>query len=156
MLRPVAMAPPASGRVYELTARGRELEPVLHALGRWGSHEGLESVTHDLSVDAFTVALSTVFDPTRARGVDTTLALVVNGDPLVADVHDNVLEIRRGAARPHARLEGSVAALREVLWRGRSLDDAEADGSVIVAGLRAVARKFLTFFPPPVPHRTSK
>ena len=51
VLRPVAMAAPASGRVYELTARGRELEPVLHALGRWGSHEGLEGVTHDLSVE---------------------------------------------------------------------------------------------------------
>src|SRR3954453_16256912 len=28
--------PPASVVVYGLTDRGRELEPVLHALGRWG------------------------------------------------------------------------------------------------------------------------
>lgn len=27
---------PASGTVYELTARGRELRPVIEALGQWG------------------------------------------------------------------------------------------------------------------------
>src|SRR3954452_5144800 len=31
------LPPPAASRVYELTDRGRELEPVLRALGRWGS-----------------------------------------------------------------------------------------------------------------------
>ena len=33
------LGPPAWSRVYALTARGRELEPVLFALGRWGSQE---------------------------------------------------------------------------------------------------------------------
>src|SRR3954470_1070788 len=32
-----ALRPPAGARVYELTPRGRELEPVVLALGRWGS-----------------------------------------------------------------------------------------------------------------------
>jgi HxlR-like helix-turn-helix len=31
------LPPPAARTVYELTARGRELEPVLCALGRWGA-----------------------------------------------------------------------------------------------------------------------
>src|SRR3954452_10567314 len=31
------LPPPAGSRVYELTERGQELEPVLLALGRWGS-----------------------------------------------------------------------------------------------------------------------
>ena len=156
VLRQTALAAPASGRAYELTPRGRALEPVLHALGRWGSQEGFEGVRHDMSVDAFAVALSTVFDPAKAHGLDTTLALVVDGDTLVAEVHDDSFDIRRGPSeQPDARLEGSVAALREMLWRGRSLADAEADGSVTVGGLRSVVRKFLTLFPPPVPPRTS-
>src|ERR1700741_2318374 len=29
--------PPAGSRVYELTERGKELEPVILGLGRWGS-----------------------------------------------------------------------------------------------------------------------
>ena len=156
VLRPIALPAPASGRAYELTPRGRDLEPVLHALGRWGSQEGFEGVTHDMSVDAFAVALSTVFDAGRADRLDVTLALVVDGDPLVAEVHDDALTIRRGRAeQPAARIESSVEALREVLWRGRSLTDAEAEGSVSVGGLRSVVRRFVKLFPPPVPARTS-
>jgi DNA-binding HxlR family transcriptional regulator len=156
VLRPVALSAPASGRAYELTQRGRELEPVLHALGRWGSQEGFDRATHDLGVDSFAIALSTLFEPAKARGVDIIVSLVVDGDSLVAEVHDEVFEIRRGVARhPDARIETSVAALREVLWHGRSLVDAEAGGEVVVGGLRSVVRRFVALFPPPVPAPTS-
>ena len=129
VLQPVALPAPAGGRAYELTTRGRELEPVLHALGRWGSRQGLEAARHEMTVDAFAVALSTVFDPVRARDLQATLALVVDGDSLVAEVHDGLLELRRGIAdQPHARIEGTVGALREVLWRRRPLTEAEAEG----------------------------
>jgi DNA-binding HxlR family transcriptional regulator len=150
VLRQVTLPPPSATRAYDLTDRGRELEPVLQALGRWGSREALAN-DREMSVDAFAVALSTVFDPARADGLDTTLALVVDGDLLVATVHDGRLRIRRGAAeQPDARIQGSVAALREVLWRGRPLPEAEADGSVTVGGLRSVVRRFLKLFPAPV------
>jgi hypothetical protein len=105
-----------------------------------------------MTVDAFAVALSTVFDPARARGLDATVALVVDGDPLAAEVHDGTLELRRGTPeRPQVRIEGSVRALREVLWRGRPLAEAEADGSVVIGGLRLVVRRFLKVFPAPLP-----
>jgi DNA-binding HxlR family transcriptional regulator len=156
VLRQVTLPPPGTTRAYELTDRGRELEPVLHALGRWGSREPFPANDHEMSVDAFAVALSTVFDPARADGLDATLALVVEGDVLVAQVHDGRLTIRRGAAeQPDARIEGSVAALREVLWRGRPLAEAEADGSVTVGGLRSVVRRFVKLFPAPVPTGSS-
>jgi DNA-binding HxlR family transcriptional regulator len=149
VLHQVALPAPASGHAYELTERGRDLEPVLHALGRWGSQESFEAVTHEMTVDAFAVALATVFDPSRAVGVHATLALVVDGDALVAEVDDAALTLRRGDAdQPDARIEGSVSALREVLWRGRPLTDAEDAGAVTVGGLGSVARRFLTLFPP--------
>jgi DNA-binding HxlR family transcriptional regulator len=156
VLRSTALLPPASGRAYELTERGHALEPVLHALGRWGSQESFDAARHEMTVDAFAVALSTVFEPPRVDGQDTTIALVVDADTLAAEVHGDRLELRRGRPeQPDARIEGSVAALREVLWRGRPLTDAEADGSVTVRGLRSAARRFLKLFPPPVPSRTS-
>lgn len=149
VLRPTALPPPASGQAYELTERGRDLEPVLHALGRWGSQEGLQAVTHEMTVDAFAVALATVFDPARAFGVGATIVLDLGDDRVVADVHHGVLDVRRGPAeQPEARIESTVPALREVLWRGRPLADAEADGSVVVHGLRSVVRRFLKLFPP--------
>lgn len=156
VLRQTSLPAPASGRAYELTDRGRDLEPVLHALGRWGSHEGFDAVTHEMTVDAFAVALATVFDPTRSGDLDATVVLDLDGDRVVAHVHDAVLEVRRGEAeQPDARIETTVAALREVLWRGRPLTEAEADGSVTVHGLRTVVRRFLRLFQPPIPARTS-
>jgi DNA-binding HxlR family transcriptional regulator len=79
VLKPTMLPAPAAGHAYELTDRGRDLEPVLHALGRWGSQEGFEAARHEMTVDAFAVALSTVFDPAKAHGVDSTLSLVVDG-----------------------------------------------------------------------------
>jgi len=150
VLRQMTLPPPAAAQVYELTDRGRELEPVLHALGRWGSQEGFRGVTHDMSVDAFAVALSTVFEAANAVGFDSTIALVADGDTLAAEVRDGALKLHRGSVdHPQARIEGSVAALREVLWRGRSLTDAEADRSIAVDGSRTVARRFLNLFPAP-------
>src|ERR671916_3307645 len=37
VLRRRTLAPPAGSRVYEVTERGQELEPVLLGLGGWGS-----------------------------------------------------------------------------------------------------------------------
>jgi len=156
VLRPVTLPRPGAARAYELTDRGRDLEPVLHALGRWGSREPLPATDREMSVDAFAVALSTVFDPAKAEGLETTLTLVVDGEPLAVHVHDATLEIRRGAPpQPDARIAGSVATLREVLWRGRPLTEAEADGTIEVGGLRTVVRRFLKLFPPPTPARAS-
>jgi hypothetical protein len=129
---------------------------VLHALGRWGSQEGFHAATHEMTVDAFAVALATVFDTGRSRDLKATVVLDLEGDRVVATAHEGVLEVRRGEAeQPDARIESTVAGLREVLWRGRSLTEAEADGSVVVHGLRTVVRRFLKAFQLPVPSRTS-
>jgi DNA-binding HxlR family transcriptional regulator len=157
ILRPAPLPPPAAGQVYELTDRGRDLEPVLHALGRWGSQEEFSGATHDLTVDAFAVALATVFESTKAEGLDTDVALVVDGDPLVLTIRSGTLEVRRGAAdHADARIAASVATLRELLWRGRPLAEAEAEGSITVDGPRTVVRRFLKLFPPPVSRRRDK
>ena len=156
VLQATTLRSPASGRAYELTERGRDLEPVLHALGRWGSREGFEAARHEMTVDAFAVALSTVFDPRVSDDLEATVVLDLEGDRVVAHIHDRELDLSRGEAeQPDARIETSVAAFREVLWRGRPLADAEADGSLVVHGLRTVVRRFLKVFPP-VPARTSK
>ncbi len=152
VLRPVTLPPPGATRAYELTDRGHELEPVLHALGRWGSREALPATDREMTVDAFAVALSTVFDPERADGLDAVVALEIGDDQLVARVRDGRLMMRRGRAEsPDAVLGADLAHLREVLWRGRPLRDAERDGAVCVTGSRAVVRRFLRLFPAPVP-----
>lgn len=70
VVRRAVLPAPAASSVYELTPRGRELEPILLALGRWGAgalgpreeHEVLRS--HWLAL-----ALKGFFHPEAARGV---------------------------------------------------------------------------------------
>ena len=152
VLRQVTLPPPVATRAYELTERGHQLEPVLHSLGRWGSREPLPTGSREMTVDAFAVALSTVFVRERADGLDAVVALEIGDDRLVARVSDGALVIRRGQAEsPDAVLAADLAHLREVLWRGLSLRDAELEGDVRVTGSRAVVRRFLRLFPAPQP-----
>src|SRR3954452_6181792 len=46
------LPPPAASRIYELTDRGRALEPVVLALGRWGSAAPVPSGEPRMSEDA--------------------------------------------------------------------------------------------------------
>src|ERR1700753_3636611 len=89
------LAPPAARTVYELTARGRELEPVLHALGRWGGRQPLRPDPPPLSPDATVVAMQTMLAP-DPRAPTTVIALRLDGhtfslrsdaDGLVAHPH---------------------------------------------------------------------
>src|SRR5260221_10382959 len=63
------LPPPASANVYELTAWGAELEPILMGLQRWGA--GSPSLPHDVPVgcDAAILALKNTFDPAAAQGM---------------------------------------------------------------------------------------
>jgi DNA-binding HxlR family transcriptional regulator len=153
VLRPVSLPPPAATRAYELTERGRELEPVLQALGRWGSRDVLPDESRDLTLDAFAVALSTVFEPSRATGLEAVVELRIGGDRLVARVGEGRLGLRRGESdSPQAVLEAAdVATLREVLWRGRPVREVEDTGALRVTGSRDVVRRFLRLFPAPRP-----
>jgi DNA-binding HxlR family transcriptional regulator len=89
IVRRRTFGPPASSQGYELTERGRELEPVLHALARWGSRIPV-SPAGELSTDGLMLALQTTFDPDgRADAILTagaaTLRALVFGDRTVAD-----------------------------------------------------------------------
>src|ERR1022692_3712680 len=63
------LPPPAGSRVYELTEWGRELQPVVLALGRWGSRAPFPPSEAPLGVDAIMLALQTLFDPSAAAGL---------------------------------------------------------------------------------------
>jgi len=62
------------GLVYELTDYGRELEPVVYALARWGLRAlGEPDADDTLSADALTVALRAVFRAENAEPGDYEL-----------------------------------------------------------------------------------
>src|SRR5579859_65802 len=93
LVRRDVLEPPASVAVYELTAHGLALEPVLLELGRWGSREPV-TTARELSVSALLVALKTVFDP--ASAADATYALRVDGQWFRVTVADRSIDIHAG------------------------------------------------------------
>src|SRR5829696_8906736 len=66
IVRRAKLPPPTSARVYELTERGRELQPIVIELGRWGSQEPFADAEAELGPDSAVIALLTLFDPASA------------------------------------------------------------------------------------------
>jgi hypothetical protein len=81
------------GLVYELTPYGRQLEPIVLALGRWGFVQMGEPGESDVvTADSLTMALRTAFRPDAAAALpaadyelhvgDVVLRVQVEGDTL--------------------------------------------------------------------------
>lgn len=121
IVRRDTLPPPAGSRVYELTDRGRELEPVVLALGRWGSRAPFPPGDARLGVDSFAIALRTLFDPAAAAGLDEAYELRLAGQVFTVRVSDGTLEVARGPAdEPVATIEAEDAgALSQALWHDR-------------------------------------
>ncbi len=139
--------PPATGLVYELTDRGRALEPVLLALGRWGSPlaPGPESAT-ELSADALALALRTTFDPAAAEGLEGTVRLELPTDAFVLTVRDGGLDLARGDVAADAVLTGSIRTVQDLVFDHRALESAIHAGDAHAEGDIAFLRRFLTAF----------
>lgn len=150
VLRRTKLPPPAGSRVYELTERGRELEPVILALGRWGSGAPFPSGDAELGPDSAVIALLTVFEPSAAERLDASYELRLGENHFRARVADGRIAFARGAAEdPDATIATDPGALATVLWHGRELDRAERAGEVTIEGDRRAAKRFLSLFPAP-------
>jgi DNA-binding HxlR family transcriptional regulator len=145
------LPPPAASRVYELTEWGRELEPVVLGLGRWGSRAPFPAGRDELGVDAFVLALKTLFDPDRTDGlVGRTYELRLGEEPFALRVGERRLDASRGSpAEPVATIATEPGILQEVLWHGRRLREAVRAGELEIAGDRRAAERFLALFPLP-------
>ncbi len=147
IVRRDVLDPPASVAVYELTARGRALEPVLLELGRWGSQEPV-TTPNELSINALLVALKAVFDPAAAD--DATFALRVGGDWFRLTVAGDSIDIARTRTEhPAVTFETDVATLRSVAFGREPIAEAERAGRLTVTGDRHAAERFTRMFPVP-------
>lgn len=145
VLRHRQLGPPVSAAAYELTGRGRDLEPVLLALGRWGSRTPA-TAPGDLSVDALALALRTTFAADTAGDLAATCELRVDGDVLLLAVAGGTCTVTRGAGRdPDVVLEAGAGGLRRMIFGGVA---PEAAG-VTVHGDRELVAGITALFPRP-------
>jgi DNA-binding HxlR family transcriptional regulator len=121
------LPPPAGSHVYGLTAWGRELEPVVLGLGRWGSRAPLPAEDAPLGPDAAMLALKTMFAPSDDLHARYEVRLGENVYDVRVD--GDRLEIARGAAeRPDATLATDPGTLATVLWHGGDPNQITVEG----------------------------
>ena len=68
------LPPPAASRIYELTEWGKDLEPVIISLGRWGVRSPSKPRDAELGVDYLILSFRTMFDARATGGFTASFA----------------------------------------------------------------------------------
>ena len=146
------LPPPAASKIYELTEWGRDLEPVIISLGRWGVRSPSKPPDAALGVDSLVLSFRTMFDPERAEGLEAGYELRLGEDTFRAEVAEGRFEIERGFAdAPDAVVESEAGTLAALVYDELELDDALRSGELGIEGDRELVERFLTLFPLPEP-----
>ena len=129
------LGPPAGTWVYELTEWGQDLEPVVLALGRWGSRSPLRDRDAIVSTDAIVIAMRGLFDGQRAGDLDATFALRLGDDRFAIRVADAKIDVARGdAENADVTITTDAATLAALLGNATTANDAVADGHLELVG----------------------
>jgi DNA-binding HxlR family transcriptional regulator len=144
----IRRAPRSRVIVYELTPYGRELEPVVLALGAWGFKAmGDAREEQIITPDSMTIDLRTAFRPEVAVDLPATAyAARLGGAELLIRVNGSALDVSRGggpadlafAAGPsiHRLISGDLAAAHAI-----------ATGEIeVLRGRGALLDRFATTF----------
>jgi DNA-binding HxlR family transcriptional regulator len=146
------LPPPLAVQVYELTDWGRELGPVVMALGAWGARAPLAPAEVGMSVDSHALVMRTLFDPERAGDFAARLELRLAGQPFRAEVCDGRIDVEHGELPDADATAGMEPQTLVALLRGeRAWDEVVAAGDVAVEGDAALVARFLTLFRLPEP-----
>ena len=144
------LAPPASAQVYELTPWGYESEPIFQALGRWAARSPSHDPRLPLSAVSLLLSLRTMFDPVRAAGAEARVGLRIGREEFLVRVGGGGLEVGRGtAAGSDLVLAGPAPAIAAAVYGGEPLPALEAAGALKLTGDRALAERFVAWFPLP-------
>ena len=151
IVRRGTLPPPAASRIYELTERGAQLEPIVVALGRFGSVAPFPPGEAQIGVDAVVIALKSLFAAGAADGLSASYELRLGEQSFRIDVTDGRIEAVRGSAEaPEATIETDPGTLAGILWHGRKLEEARRSGDIAIAGDRKAVTRFVGLFPLPV------
>jgi DNA-binding HxlR family transcriptional regulator len=122
------LPPPAASQVYELTSYGRELEPIVLALGRWGLRSPDIDELAAVSADSAMLALLTS-TAGHDLGDTPTVQISFGQATFAVRVVAGTVEVTRGPVeRPAAELVTDPRTFLSLL--GGDLSLTEADASV--------------------------
>lgn len=149
VVRKVALPQPASGQVYELTEMGREIQPAIRELIRWGGRFLFPPVPGDtFEPDWVLLGLDAI--ARRTPVPDVSVGLVVSHGTKSAgftvEGSANGTAIRKGIADCRGTLEAPFDAVLQIVGMRLSLRDAVAAKRAKVSGSMATVRKLPLLF----------
>jgi len=138
----------ASGREYRLTPVGRELEPALVELARWGTRYRNEFHPGDqFSARWNALAFKAVFNREAARGVNEIYEVRVDDDVLSIRVKDGQIETKEGTSwDPDLVFECDEETFIALAASEMTLEDATEQNKVRVDGTDEALRHFSRIF----------
>lgn len=137
------LPPPAGSVVYELTGLGRDLEPVLLALGAWGARFPRPPAPVRPTAASVLLALREAASPAPG-GPSVTCRVDLDERVWTVRSHDGAVEVAEGApAARDVHVRTDPATLDGLLQEPSTLDAAVAAGSAVVTGDAAALRRLL-------------
>jgi DNA-binding HxlR family transcriptional regulator len=135
------LPPPAPAQIYELTEHGRDLVPIMLALGRWGaSTMGGRSAAQALRAEWLALALKAFFDGEAAEELDASVGLDLGGAQFTLHLESGALEVTPG---PYGAVDLAIAAGPELLMQFL----AGAPVSIQAEGDRGLLERLPALFP---------
>ena len=149
VVRRTVLPRPANAPVYELTAIGREIQPAIRELIRWGGRFLFPQAAGDtFEPDWVLLGLDAIARRTPVPEINVGL-LVTHGKKsagfTVAGSNSGTA-IRRDIVDCKGTLEASFDAVLQIVGMGVSLEDALAAKRATVSGSTAVVRKLPLLF----------
>jgi DNA-binding HxlR family transcriptional regulator len=137
------LPPPAGSVVYELTASGRELEPIVLALGAWGLRFPLPPAPVRLSATSVLLFLRGSVHPAPAAP-PATYRIDLDDQAWTVRTRDGEVHVEAGEpATEDVRLRTDPATLNTLLQDPTALDAAVEAGKAVVSGDAAALRRLL-------------
>ncbi|MEV1319757.1 winged helix-turn-helix transcriptional regulator [Micromonospora arborensis] len=142
VLRQRRLPPPAASMVYDLTASGRELEPIVLALGGWGLRVPLPTPAH-LSATSVLLFLRGSRHP-DPQAPPATYRFELDDQVWAIRTRDGQVHVEPGEpAGPDAGLRTDPSTLNSLLDGSISLATARTTGAVVVSGDGAALHRLL-------------
>lgn len=144
-----ALPRPERAVVYELTEYGRDLEPVLIALGRWGARTmGEPREGEVVTAESVAMAFRTTYRPEAVRDATVGYEVRMGDFTLRLQITDGALTVGIG---PHPDPDLVIERLNDrgvhaLLTGARTPEQALADGSVRIEGDSALLHRFVETF----------
>jgi DNA-binding HxlR family transcriptional regulator len=145
------LPPPAGSTVYELTAWGRRLEPILLALGDWGARVPLPPTQTTLSAASVLLFLRGVTHPNPDLP-STVYCFDLDGRKWAVRTGDGDVDVQPGEpTSADVSIRTGPTTLNALLEDPHKLDAALSEGTIVVTGDLAALRRLFEAVTIPAP-----